>query len=261
VARWRNTPTVAFDVTVEDVAGREKDFTLEKNGFMFGQQHTKVLLTTDDLGDVDKISKEYYPEMENWLKEVTGAPRAFVYHHTTRISTSKYSLNNFDKDKDSKKVPHQPALMAAHLDLSSFQAGHVLHKNFPKETEALLHGRVMLVNAWRSIKPVYKHPFGVADASTVPHQDLVLRHMRIFKDINQSLSLKYSAKHKWHYKFAQQPEDVLIFKQFDNYGKARACPHTAFDDKEYEDAAPRESIELRALLMWPDYEPVLEPKM
>jgi hypothetical protein len=60
------------------------------------------------------------------------------------------------------------------------------------------------------------------------------------------MGLIYSPKHKWHYKFAQQPDEVLIFKQFDNFGKARACPHTAFVDKEFEDADARESIEIRA---------------
>jgi hypothetical protein len=101
---------------------------------------------------------------------------------------------------------------------------------------------------------VYRHPFGVADASTVPHTDLVVRRNRIFKDINESMGVIHSPKHQWYYKFAQQPEDVLVFKQFDNFGSARACPHTAFMDDEFEnDQSPaRESIEIRALLIWPD---------
>jgi len=60
---------MAVDVTVEDIGGRESEFTFEKNGFMMAKQHTKVLHTTDDLLDEQKIKKEYYPEMEQWLKE------------------------------------------------------------------------------------------------------------------------------------------------------------------------------------------------
>lgn len=67
------------------------------------------------------------------------------------------------------------------------------------------------------------------------------------------MGLKYSPVHKWYYKFAQQPDEVLVFKQFDNFGSVRACPHTAFVDKEFEDADARESIEVRALLLWPDF--------
>lgn len=49
----------------------------------------------------------------------------------------------------------------------------------------------------------------------------------------------------------------MIFKQYDNHGRARACPHTAFVDEEYKDSYPRESIEVRAILIWPDHESVL----
>jgi hypothetical protein len=71
----------------------------------------------------------------------------------------------------------------------------------------------------------------------------------------------HNPNHRWLYKFGQQPDEVLLFKQADNYGRARACPHTAFIDKEYENEAPRESIELRALLMWPDFDPTPSSKI
>jgi hypothetical protein len=57
-------------VTVEDISGREKEYTLGKNGFMLAKQVSKSMITTDDLGNTDKIKNEYYPEMEAWLKEV-----------------------------------------------------------------------------------------------------------------------------------------------------------------------------------------------
>lgn len=55
---------------VEDISGREKEFTLEKNGFMLAKQTTKIITTSEDLTDNEKIKNEYYPEMEAWLKEV-----------------------------------------------------------------------------------------------------------------------------------------------------------------------------------------------
>jgi hypothetical protein len=74
----------------------------------------------------------------------TGATRALVFHHGTRISNSNFKINDFKKSE--KKVVHQPAVFAAHLDQSSWQSGNVLHKHLEEETEALLHGRVMIVN-------------------------------------------------------------------------------------------------------------------
>jgi len=130
----------------------------------------------------------------------------------------------------------------------------VLHNHFPEECEDLMHGRYMIVNAWRPIKTVYKHPFGVADASTVPSKDLVVRANRWFKEIRESMGIIANPQHQWYYKFAQKPEEMLLFKQYDNHGKARACPHSAFIDPEHEDSYPRESIEIRAILLWPDDE-------
>jgi hypothetical protein len=89
-------------------------------------------------------------EIGNWLIDPicnsTGAPRCLVFNHATRISTSTFKINDYDKKDEKKKVSHQPGVFAAHLDQSSWQAGNVLHKWFPKETEALLHGRYMIVN-------------------------------------------------------------------------------------------------------------------
>lgn len=107
---------------------------------------------------------------------------------------------------------------------------------------------------WRPIKTVYKHPLAVASATSVPATDFVFRPGRVFQDVNESMLVKYNPKHKWYYKFAQQPDEVLVFKQYDNYGKVRACPHTAFTDEEFEDGEMgRESIEVRVLLFWPGF--------
>jgi hypothetical protein len=42
----------------------------------------------------------------------------------------------------------------------------------------------------------------------------------------------------------------LIFKGFDSHGEVRACPHSAFVDKDHENGELRESIEIRALLIY-----------
>jgi hypothetical protein len=37
---------------------------------MLAKQTTKIITTSEDLTDNEKIKNEYYPEMEAWLKEV-----------------------------------------------------------------------------------------------------------------------------------------------------------------------------------------------
>jgi hypothetical protein len=70
------------------------------------------------------------------------------------------------------------------------------------------------------------------------------------------MGIVHNPKHQWYYKFGQQADEVLIFKQSDNHGSARICAHSAFKDKEYENADARESIELRVLLLWPNHSSV-----
>jgi hypothetical protein len=64
--------------------------------------------------------------------------------------------------------------------------------------------------------------------------------------------VRHSEKHKWYYKYKQEPNEVLLFKAFDTDGSCRETrvPHTAFTDVEEEGSEPRESIEARALLFY-----------
>jgi hypothetical protein len=109
---------------------------------------------------------------------------------------------------------------------------------------------------WRPIHTVRKHPFGVIDAQSVPHSDLCPRPYRSFTEIRETVAIKPNPDHRWCYKFEQAAHEVLIFKGYDNHGTARVCPHSAFKDEEFEDGDARESIEIRALLLWPDHESV-----
>lgn len=58
-------PTEVHPVTVRDVRGREKDFTLDGNGF---QLHRHTASEKDFLDD-EKIKNGYYAETEQLLKD------------------------------------------------------------------------------------------------------------------------------------------------------------------------------------------------
>lgn len=183
------------------------------------------------------------------------------------------------REENPKKGTPAPAVFTAHLDQSSWSGCNVLHKWIPEDAEDLFHGRVVIVNvrfhalqtyirlhcrwrlmvlfqAWRPIHTVRKHPFGVIDAQSVPHTDLCPRPYRSFQEIRETVAIKPNPNHRWCYKFEQAADEVLIFKGYDNHGTSRVCPHSAFKDEEFEDGEARESIEIRALLLWPDHESV-----
>jgi hypothetical protein len=132
---------------VTDIADNVDEFTLDKNGFMLSNQVTKVILTSEDLGNDDKIKNEYYKEMQVWLKEVTGAPRVKVYHHGTRRSLEKGA--QFVPGQSLGKPgprPSAPPVYGTHVDQSSWESYNIIRRHMKEETEALLHKRVVIVN-------------------------------------------------------------------------------------------------------------------
>ena len=58
-------PFEVHPVTVHDVAGREADYSLDKNGFQF-YRHTSI---EKDFIDDAQIKAQYYPETEQLLKD------------------------------------------------------------------------------------------------------------------------------------------------------------------------------------------------
>lgn len=70
-------------------------------------------------------------------------------------------------------------------------------------------------------------------------------------------------QHRWYYKYAQRPDEVMLIKCFDSNtaNEARRTPHSAFEDPTHPDNAVngnegdkdlsgRESIEVRALVFY-----------
>lgn len=69
----------------------------------------------------------------------------------------------------------------------------------------------------------------------------------------ESWTVKPSAAHRWYFKYAQRPDEVLLIKCFDSVegGRvARRAPHTAFQDPRHVGDAFRESIEIRTMVFY-----------
>jgi hypothetical protein len=58
-------PAEPLDVTITDIRGEEKNYNLDKNGFEI-YRHTSI---EKDFVDDDQIKAQYYPEVEQLLKD------------------------------------------------------------------------------------------------------------------------------------------------------------------------------------------------
>jgi len=67
----------------------------------------------------------------------------------------------------------------------------------------------------------------------------------------ENRQLYYSPEHEWLYLSGQQPSEAWVFLQSDTTADVMSVPHTAFPNPFADkDAAPRESIEVRALVYY-----------
>ena len=87
----------------------------------------------------------------------TGAPIVKVIHHGSRVSTSSHGANHITKEEMSHVTRPGPAVFGAHLDQSTWQGYNVIHKYFPDECEALLHGRCIIVNVRSTVLTLHWH--------------------------------------------------------------------------------------------------------
>ena len=128
--------------------------------------------------------------------------------------------------------------------------------NWEHEADALLGLRFAVVNVWRSIRgPVLDAPLAVCDARTVAQEDFVSSDLIYRERTGEVYQVKHNAGHRWFYVSALREDEALLLKCYDSAtdGRARFAPHTAFEDPATPpDAPPRESIELRAFVFYPN---------
>jgi hypothetical protein len=139
---------------------------------------------------------------------------------------------------------------SVHID-QSYKAGFDrVGFHLPDEAETLLRGRVQIINVWRPIKTILRDPLAVISANTVEEDDLVPIKLIYPNRVGETFAVRPEKEgrtdggHKWNY----------LLKCFDSKtdGRARRVPHSSFIDQEFENEAPRESIEVRALVFHPD---------
>ena len=116
--------------------------------------------------------------------------------------------------------------------------------------------RILQINVWRPIRgPVQRSPLALADASSVAPEDLIATD-QVFPDrVGEIYHLAYDPAQLWYYAPEMTPDEVLLIKGWDSLddGRARFTPHGAFDLPDTpDDAAPRESIEVRTLVVIED---------
>jgi len=226
-----------YKVTIHDGRVIAKELSLDREGFIFVQHNTKMR----DFYDETEVRAVYYPEIEQLVKETSGAKRVLVFDHTLRSADSAM--------REAKQI--SGPVRNAHNDYTEWSGPQRVRDLLPDEADELLKRRFAVVQVWRPIRhPVEREPLAIADARSIGTKEL-FPSSRVYPDrVGEVYHCAYNPEHRWYYFLKMQRDEAIVFKTFDSAtdGRARWTAHSAFDDPTSPpDAPPRESIEMRTL--------------
>ena len=235
----QNFENEARRVTIEDMRGREHEFSLDRHGFEAAVHRSRERSFDND----EAIREGYYAESEALLADLLGADRVLTFDHTIRRRLPRLA--------EHQEGARQP-VARVHVDQTDLSGVARVWRHLPDEAETLLAGRIRIVNLWRPIRgPVVDHPLAMADGRSLAEEDLIATDLLYPSHKGETYSVKFNPAHRWFYWSSMQPDEVLLLKCYDSArdGRTRLSPHTAFVDQRVDPASPpRQSIELRALV-------------
>jgi hypothetical protein len=237
----RSGKYIAQTVAIRNGREQLNKFSLDTNGFVLTEDETAV----KDFYDPDEVKSVYYPEVERLIKRVTGAERVMVFDHIVR---------NPVLAERGEKGARGPAKFV-HNDYSFKSAPRRVRDHLPEEADRLLRNRFAEINVWRAIRgPIESSPLALCDARSLGAGDIVPVDLVYRERVGEIFGFLYNPKHRWYYFPRMERNEAILLKCYDSRddGRARFTAHSSFEDPNSPlNAAPRESIEVRALVFWP----------
>jgi len=269
-------PTNAFE-------GYEKDsYTLEVQDAWMLPRDSDISLPSSPgftvvphVSSIKDWSKEglpasaYYGEVFDVLKELTGAEHAFLGGpHVSRHQGSDdeqaqplYHVHN-DYTGNMKEAyiramsgqgPDESWTMEEQLAVQFINGSDVpaQMKALGITAEGLAERRMVVVNTWRNTGdgPLRRCPLAIADKRTLKSGDGV-------GGVVGRCGLTRREGQQFYYYPGLTREELLVFIGYDSDAEEHApCAHSAFEDVNTPaDAPPRQSIELRCVLLMPAHD-------
>ena len=229
-------------VPISDMREIANTLSVDREGFEL-LRHTSAV---DDLYDDDAVENAYFPEVKALLRRRFGASQVVIFD-VTRRSDSDAGAQNPDGFR-------RPATRL-HVDYTAKSGPQRAKDILGEDAVARITAsgaRIIQVNVWRPIRgPVERSPLALADASSVPHEDLIATD-QVFPDrVGEIYNVAHSPSQRWYHAPRMTPEEVLLIKGWDSLddGRARFTPHSAFSSEVRDDAPARESIEVRTFVI------------
>ena len=230
------------NVSVGDFRPLADKASVDVEGFELMRSATKV----DDLYDDEAVDSTYADEIKAMLTKRFGATAVHIFDVTRRSDNSAGAAN-----PDGLRGPAN----RVHVDYTP-KSGPQRTRDVvgDEEAERLFNSgaHIVQVNVWRPISgPVKRSPLALADASSVNPDELIATD-QVFPDrVGEIYNVAHAASQRWYYAPEMDRDEVFLIKGWDSIddGRAKFTPHGAFALANSDDAPPRESIEVRTLVV------------
>lgn len=213
--------------------------TLDREGFALVHHATAVA----DFYDTEAVTRVYYPEVIQLLKQATGARQVHIFDHTLRV------------EDEAKRQAHgtRMPVSAVHNDYTERSGPQRVRDLLaPDQAERFLAHRFAMVNVWRSFgASAERFPLAVADGRTVSQADYIAVDIVYPDRTGEIYQNAHSEGQRWYYFSRMRRDDAMLLKCFDTAtdGRTRYTAHSGFTNPQAPAGTPpRESIEVRTLL-------------
>jgi hypothetical protein len=232
-------------VGMEIVDARGLGTTLDGNGFTLCEHRSSVA----DFTDRNAVEAIHRREIVELVGSLSGAESVLV--------TSPGVLRFSERSGKSGRLDNSRPARFAHVDVSDSTAASFAARVYPEGRRVR---RFAHYNVWRVIsEPPQDVPLAVCDAGSVRAADLILADA-VFDTPDkpewsfEGIVVAHDPGHRWHWFSDMDRNEAIVFKTHDSDPtRAHCVPHVAFDNPLADpDAAPRASIEMRAIALWFD---------
>ena len=237
------------DISIRDMRPVQDMLSLDREGFVLVHHSSAV----SDFRNADQIRDVYRHEVAELITSLTGA---------TKVVVAERALSRLgERSADFGARGTTYALRMIHTDYTPNSGpGFVSSMLTPEEMRYWRGRRAAGFSVWRAVsEPPHDMPLAVCDATSIEDADLMPADVTITRPDGDDITweggfLRHNPLHRWGYFSNMRRDEALVFKMCDSDARrAEQVFHTAFDDPSAPaDAAPRESVDIRAVALFDD---------
>jgi len=217
--------------------------SLDINGFEI--QKLASDLAYNDFFDWNKVHAVYMKEVQELVKKVCKAKHAHPLDYELRRRHEIFPISTGED-----YAFGQPSSLS-HIDITLEGLKDIVREVYGEHANEILKSRVRCVTVWKPLKgPVLDWPLALCDSRSLEDADIVPADAVYERVVAENCMIHYNPAQRWYHLADQQPFEALIFKAADsNSALFSRCAHGSFDLPGAMSRIPRESIDVRVLVM------------